>query len=77
MEQRGAAAAASHAMAFSRAGLLIRPVLINGTPGVISSRDGRPVSVIGFTVTAGKITEIDIIVDPDRLRQLDLSALGD
>ena len=77
VEVRGAGTVAGQAAAFSQRGLLIRPVLINGTPGVISSRDGRPVSVIGFTVTAGKITEIDIIVDPDRLRQLDLSALGD
>jgi RNA polymerase sigma-70 factor (ECF subfamily) len=54
-----------------------RSPLINGTPGVISSRDGRPFSVIGFTVAAGKITEIDIVMDPDRLQQLDLSALDD
>src|SRR5215469_5634170 len=77
VEVRGAGSVAGQAMAFSQRGLLIRPVLINGTPGVISSRDGRPFSVIGFTVAAGKITEIDVIVDPDRLRQLDLSALGD
>jgi RNA polymerase sigma-70 factor (ECF subfamily) len=74
---RGAGSVAGQAVAFSQRGLLIRPVLINGTPGVISSRDGRPFSVIGFTVTAGKITEIDVILDQDRLRQLDLSALGD
>ena len=77
VEVRGAKTVAGQAMAFSQRGLLIRPVLINGMPGVISSRDGLPFSVIGFTVTAGKITEIDVIVDPDRLRQLDLSALGD
>jgi RNA polymerase sigma factor (sigma-70 family) len=77
VEVRGAGTVAGQAAAFSQRGLLIRRVLINGTPGVISSRDGRPFSVIGFTVTAGKITEIDVIVDPDRLRQLDLSALGD
>src|SRR6516225_10210178 len=77
VEVRGAGTVAGQAVAFSQRGLLIRPVLINGTPGVISSRDGLPFSVIGVTVTAGKITEIDVIVDPDRLRQLDLSALGD
>jgi outer membrane receptor protein involved in Fe transport len=73
----GAAAVASQALTNSRLGLLIKPVLINGTPGVISSRDGQPFSVIGFTVTAGKITEIDILADPDRLQQLDLSAFDD
>ena len=33
--------------------------------------------MIGFTVTDGKITEIDILMDPDRLRKLDLSGLDD
>jgi RNA polymerase sigma-70 factor (ECF subfamily) len=65
------------AVACSQSGLHIVPALINGTPGIISSRDGQPFSVIGFTVTGGKITEIDILMDPDRLRQLDLSALDD
>jgi RNA polymerase sigma-70 factor (ECF subfamily) len=75
VELRGAADVARQAMVFSQQGLLIRPALINGTPGIISSRDGQPFSVIGFTVTDGKITEIDILLDPERLRQLDLSAL--
>ena len=73
---RGAGTVAGQAKAFSQRGLLIRPVLVNGTPGVVSSRNGRPFSVIGFTVTAGKITEIDIIMDPDRLKRLDLSGVG-
>jgi len=75
VELRGAADVARQAMVFSQQGLLIRPALINGTPGIVSSRDGQPFSVIGFTVTDGKITEIDILIDPERLRQLDLSAL--
>jgi RNA polymerase sigma factor (sigma-70 family) len=77
VELRGAADVARQAMVFSQQGLLIRPALINGTPGIISSRDGQPFSVIGFTVTDGRITEIDILMDPERLRQLDLSALDD
>src|SRR5215469_3005578 len=75
VQLRGAAAVAGQAMAFSQAGMLVRPALINGTPGVISSRDGQPFSLLAFTVTAGRITEIDILMDADRLRQLDLSAL--
>ena len=76
-ERRGARDVASQAVAFSQAGLLIRPALINGAPGIISSRAGQPFSVIGFTVTDGKITEIDILMDPDRLQKLDLSDLDD
>jgi RNA polymerase sigma factor (sigma-70 family) len=76
-ERRGASDVAGQAMAFSQAGLLITPVLINGAPGIVSSRDGQPFSLLAFTVTAGQITEIDILTDPDRLQQLDLSALDD
>jgi len=77
VELRGAAAVARQAAAFSQPGLVVRPALVNGMPGIVSGRDGQPFSVIGFTVTDGKITEIDVLLDPDRLRQLDLSALDD
>jgi RNA polymerase sigma-70 factor (ECF subfamily) len=76
VELHGAATVAGQALTFSQPGLLTRPVLVNGTPGVISSRDGQPFSVLSFTVIAAKITEIDILMDPDRLQQLDLSALN-
>jgi hypothetical protein len=39
--------------------------------------DGWPISVMGFTVRRGKIAAIDVLADPERLRQLDLSVLGD
>jgi hypothetical protein len=39
--------------------------------------DGRPMAVMGFTVSGGKIVEIDILADPARLRQLDLTMLED
>jgi RNA polymerase sigma-70 factor, ECF subfamily len=32
---------------------------------------------MGFTVRRGKIVEIDILADPARLRQLDLTVLDD
>jgi len=38
---------------------------------------GRPVAVMGFTITGGKIVEIDVLADPERLRRLDLAVLGD
>jgi RNA polymerase sigma-70 factor (ECF subfamily) len=37
---------------------------------------GQPVAVIGFTVSRGKIAEIDVIADPERLQRLDLAVLG-
>ena len=36
---------------------------------------GRLLSVIGFTIAGGKVVEMDILADPDRLSRLDLSAL--
>jgi RNA polymerase sigma-70 factor (ECF subfamily) len=30
---------------------------------------------MGFTVAGGRIVEIDILADPERLRRLDLSAV--
>jgi RNA polymerase sigma-70 factor (ECF subfamily) len=51
---------------------------VNGAAGVVSwSADGRPFSVMGFTVRHGKIVEIDILADPARLRHLDLALLDD
>lgn len=38
---------------------------------------GRPFSVMGFTVTGGKIVAIDALADPARLRRLDLTVLDD
>jgi RNA polymerase sigma-70 factor (ECF subfamily) len=43
--------------------------------GLVSMRDGRLFSVGGFTVRAGRIAEIDILADPERLARLDLSVL--
>jgi RNA polymerase sigma-70 factor (ECF subfamily) len=73
---RGAQAVAGQAASFSKLGLSNRVVLVNGNIGVVSRRpDGRPFSVLGFTIAGGKIVEIDILADPERLNRLDLSAI--
>jgi len=74
-EVRGAAAVAGQALTYSQLGLLVQPALVNGAAGAVSTRDGEPFSVGGFTVRGGKIVEIDILADPERLRQLDLTIL--
>jgi RNA polymerase sigma-70 factor (ECF subfamily) len=78
-EVRGAEAVADQALLFSRLGgpgRVSRPALVNGTAGVVNwGPDGRPSSVLGFTVSGGRIVEIDILADPERLGRLDLSAL--
>jgi RNA polymerase sigma factor (sigma-70 family) len=73
---RGAQAVVAQAASFSKLGLSSQVVLVNGNIGVVSRlSDGRLLSVIGFTIAGGKVVEMDILADPDRLRRLDLSAL--
>jgi RNA polymerase sigma-70 factor (ECF subfamily) len=69
---RGARAVAGGALSFSRFAPFARPALVNGAAGVVTVREGQPLSVMGFTVAQGKIAEIDVLADPERLRQLDL-----
>lgn len=72
----GARAVAEQALAFARLAPVTRSVLVNGTAGIVSwLPDGRPLSVIGFSVRGGRIVEIDILADPARLRRLDLKVL--
>ena len=73
---RGARAVAGQAATFSRLGLSTQLVLVNGHLGFVSRRpDGRLFSVLGFTIAKGKVVEIDILADPERLSRLDLSAI--
>ena len=74
-EVRGAEAVARGAMAASLLGLDVRPVLVNGAPGWISLRDGKVFSVVALTLRNGRITTIDILLDPVRLARLDLTRL--
>src|SRR6202040_4212554 len=73
---RGAQAVAAQAATFSKLGLSNQVVLVNGNIGIVSRLpDGRVLSVIGFTIAGGKVVEMDILADPDRLSRLDLSAI--
>jgi RNA polymerase sigma-70 factor (ECF subfamily) len=73
---RGAQAVAGQAATFSRLGLSDQVVLVNGNIGLLERRpDGKLFAVIGFTIARGKIVEMDILADPERLNRLDLSAI--
>ncbi|MBD0689856.1 sigma-70 family RNA polymerase sigma factor [Streptomyces sp. CBMA123] len=71
--RRGAAEVASQAIAFARFAADGRPVLVNGSPGVVSFADGRALSVMSFTIHGGRITGLDILTDPVRLAALGLT----
>ena len=74
-EIRGAREVASRATTYARTGVVSRPALVNGAAGAVTLRDGKVFSVVGMTVRNRRIVEIDILADPARLGELDLSAL--
>jgi RNA polymerase sigma-70 factor (ECF subfamily) len=73
---RGAAKVASQARLFHQGGALARLVFINGAVGMVAISDGQPVAVFSPTVRGGRIVEINILADPARIAQLDLSGLA-
>ncbi|MEU5577098.1 sigma factor [Streptomyces huasconensis] len=69
---RGAATVAAQATMFARLAAHQHVVLVNGLPGLVAAPGGEVFSLGSFTVVDGKIVEINIIADPERLRSLGL-----
>jgi len=46
----------------------VQPALLNGAAGAVYAPGGQPRVVFGFTITGGKIVEINLVADPERLR---------
>ena len=74
---RGAENVASRALTYVRLSPYVQPAIVNGVAGVIVAPGGRLFSVMAFTVRDEKIVEIDALADPDRLRKLDVTILGE
>ncbi|MEV5280986.1 sigma-70 family RNA polymerase sigma factor [Streptomyces sp. NPDC051994] len=73
---RGARAVAEQAHTFRKFAPFTRPVLVNGMPGIVAVVDGRLYSVMAFTLGEdGRITELNILADPERTPKLDVSFL--
>ncbi|GAA2300005.1 RNA polymerase sigma factor SigJ [Nonomuraea roseoviolacea subsp. roseoviolacea] len=74
---RGAAAVAGRLATFQRmaTSATTHPALVNGLAGLVNTIDDELISVMSFTVSDGRIATIDILSDPDRLAQLDLTHL--
>ena len=72
---RGAAAVAAQAQSYAGMARFAHPVLVNGTLGFVAAPDGQPLALVSFAVRDGKITEIDILADTERLSRLDLAGL--
>ncbi|WP_344532269.1 sigma-70 family RNA polymerase sigma factor [Streptomyces albiaxialis] len=74
--RHGARAVAEGALLYARLAGAGRPALVNGAAGFVAfSPEGRPTSVMAFTVRDGRIVAMDALNDPERLARLDLSAL--
>ena len=72
---RGAAAVAGRTSGFARFAQVTLPALINGAIGMVAADDGRPITLAVFTINDEKIAAIDIIDNPDRVAEADLTIL--
>ncbi len=60
---------------FDRLVAMLDPDVV--TAGLVSIRHGKLFSVMGVTIKDGKIAEIDILADPERLQKLNFTVLDD
>jgi RNA polymerase sigma-70 factor, ECF subfamily len=74
-EIRGAAVWAKGAVAYGHLARLTQPALVDGAIGVVVAPQGRLVRALRFTIADGKITEIEVIGNPARLGELDVSTV--
>jgi RNA polymerase sigma-70 factor (ECF subfamily) len=72
-EIRGAAVWAKGAVAYGHLARLTQPALVDGAIGVVVAPQGRLVRALRFTIADGRITEIEVIGNPARLGELDVS----
>ena len=70
----GAAAVARQVLARgSRFAGFARPAVVNGAAGLVIVPGDRAFAVVGFTVSGGRILEIDLVADPEKLRRVSVS----
>jgi len=74
-ELHGAEAVARQASMYAQLGLVAERALVNGAPGWVARLEGRIFSVGSIAVRDGRIVQMDILADPERLQSLDLSPL--
>ena len=76
-EIRGARNWAKGAIAFSQQARVVQPALVDGKVGLLFAPYGRLSRAVRFTIRNSKITEVDLISEPDHLRDLDLATLSE
>jgi len=68
--RRGATAVARGAASYADPRRLLRPVVVNGAPGVVVTVDGQPIALMAFTVVSGRIVRLHAFTDASRLSSL-------
>lgn len=71
----GASTWARQMIALSRGLRFVQPALINGSVGFIFAPGGRLARAVTLTFTNDKVTRVEAIGDPARLRELDIAVL--
>lgn len=67
---RGAATVGARAMMFASLADTSQPMLVNGAAGIVATAGGQALSLMAFTVSNGRIVEINVLTDPERLREV-------
>jgi RNA polymerase sigma factor (sigma-70 family) len=71
----GATTVARQAIGFARVDIDVRSALVNGAAGTVAFREGKPIAITGFTIRNRRIVGMDVLADPERLSELDLTIL--
>jgi RNA polymerase sigma-70 factor (ECF subfamily) len=74
---QGAEAVAGQALMWRRVDLTRQRALVNGAAGMVMYRDGEPFSICAVTVKNGRLAELDFLVDPERIAEVDLTVLDE
>jgi RNA polymerase sigma-70 factor (ECF subfamily) len=75
VELRGINAVARGASASDIRARHTQPALVNGSVGLVMAPRGRLRLVLAFSIVGERITAIDVIADPARLREVEISVL--
>jgi RNA polymerase sigma-70 factor (ECF subfamily) len=68
----GARKVAEEVLKYKDIARVARPIQVNGSGGIVVAPDGHLLTVISCTVKRRRITKMQVIADPERLRRLKL-----
>ncbi len=74
-ELRGARTFATRVLPLAQGARAARPALVEGAVGIIVAPGGRLFRALRFTLSGGKVTHVEVVADPTRLRALDIALL--